>query len=713
MEESSETHAHYGNWADSLGSIVDKTEQNLYGNVSRGRQPQGNNINATHSSHMCINDEVYPLTLENMYTRHTQLGLVENREREYLEEQFKKDVVKNIEILDKKVYKETDYCKDEIDNLKATVKLLSQRVNNSRTENEVFQRNSREFMHEKFNENDTRFKSYEDKVHIEIDQRLEEYETHMEKFTHGLKELKEIRNLIDPTIEEEIERIRKIYELKLENIVEKMERISRKAVENEKSLDEILNKYQVEIEAMKNDFLHTTELQNKRIHSTFDEQNDVLKSFDGDLNILERKFKTFQNDHITQTDDLTRSVNDMIIEVRKTIDKHNSKIDEQFDEWEVKRGRNEIELDAKIYEFSLASEKISKESIKNEKFKVSVREQSEKLDDKCDTLEKEVKELVGIVKLLDQERIQDGRISDDLQNKIKNLRSDVSNCITEINTINKNTDDLQEEFYNNVIINLDEFKHASVEDFNTINKRISNMVPLLEHIHEIDQEIDLLKTKQRPKIIYNRKDLKSPLTSVMQDIDIEEKRMHLSNSRERRRNYNSQGVDPNKYELHEEEEDEEHSRDISPVEEIMSKDKDSKRRFQKLKKYESAGLKSEQVLKNTQRSEVTVIKRKSVITPSDENSEITFQKEDSVVEDDLKVEEFSGFESSQREKRDFFKSSGRDRKDPHKGKSVILILGSAPIIQEPKVDSSIEESKGNNQTFNYVENFKVFCFLTP
>jgi hypothetical protein len=41
--------------------------------------------------------------------RSSQLGAIENRERELLEEQFKRDVVKNIEILDKKFYKETDY----------------------------------------------------------------------------------------------------------------------------------------------------------------------------------------------------------------------------------------------------------------------------------------------------------------------------------------------------------------------------------------------------------------------------------------------------------------------------------------------------------------------------------------------------------------------------------------------------------------------------
>lgn len=59
-----------------------------------------------------MNEEVYPLSIENFLTRAPrggQRGLVENREREYMEEQFKRDVVKNIETLDKKLYKETDY----------------------------------------------------------------------------------------------------------------------------------------------------------------------------------------------------------------------------------------------------------------------------------------------------------------------------------------------------------------------------------------------------------------------------------------------------------------------------------------------------------------------------------------------------------------------------------------------------------------------------
>jgi chromosome segregation ATPase len=309
--------------------------------------------------------------------------------------------------------------------LKATVKLLSQKVNNTRTEHEVFQANSREFIHEKAIELESRQKNYEDKVQIEIDQRLEEYENQMEKFAVGLKELKEIRNLIDPTIEEEIERIRKVYELKLENIVDKMERISRKAVENGKSLDEILGKYQVEIEAMKDDFSHTTEIQNKRIQAAFDEQNDVLKAFDSDLNTLERKFKVFQNEQVTQTDDILKNTNEMIMETRKTIDKHNEKINSQFSEYEVSQNRRDIEFDAKLFEFNQVVDRLTKDNIKNEKFKSGVKEQIDKVDEKYDVLEKEIKEIVGVVKILDGERIRDGRVTDELTAKIKALQQDV------------------------------------------------------------------------------------------------------------------------------------------------------------------------------------------------------------------------------------------------------------------------------------------------
>jgi len=182
------------------------------------------------------------------------------------------------------------------------MKVLTSKVQNNRTENEVFQTNVRETIHEKFIEVESRQKNFEDKVHIGIDERLEEFELHMDKFTIGLKELKEIRNLIDPTIEEEIERINKIYELKLETIIDKMERINKKAVENEKSLDEILNKYQVEIDIMKTNFLNTAELQNKRIQGTFDEQNDVLENFHADLRVLEDKFKGFQIHYIEDWD---------------------------------------------------------------------------------------------------------------------------------------------------------------------------------------------------------------------------------------------------------------------------------------------------------------------------------------------------------------------------------------------------------------------------
>lgn len=45
MEENSETHAYMGNWAESLGSIVDKTEQNLYGTGVRPRPGQSGHLN--------------------------------------------------------------------------------------------------------------------------------------------------------------------------------------------------------------------------------------------------------------------------------------------------------------------------------------------------------------------------------------------------------------------------------------------------------------------------------------------------------------------------------------------------------------------------------------------------------------------------------------------------------------------------------------------
>lgn len=203
-------------------------------------------------------------------------------------------------------------------------------------------------MHEKFIELEAKQKNYEDKVRIDVDQRLEEYETHMEKFSVGLKELKEIRNLIDPTIEEEIERINQIYELKLENTINKTERLNKQVSENKKSLDEILDKYQVEIEVMKNNFLNTAELQNKRIQGAFDEQNDVLEAFNGDIKALEDKFKSFHTDYIESTDSSMKNLNQMVVDTKKVMDRYKTQIDTKLDDWDVARHRSELELESKV-----------------------------------------------------------------------------------------------------------------------------------------------------------------------------------------------------------------------------------------------------------------------------------------------------------------------------------------------------------------------------
>ena len=408
-----------------------------------------------------MKEEIYPLNLENYFTkgnRGSQLNQIESRERDYIDDQFRRDVVKNIEILDKKLYKETDYWKDEIDSLKASVKLWTQKVNSVRTENEVFQNNTREYIQERFLEIEARQKNYEDKIQIQIDQRLEEYELHMEKFSVGLKELKEIRNLIDPTIEEEINRLRKIYELKLDTIVTKMERLNQKAIENEKSLDDILNKYQYEIDLMKKDFVRTTEMQNKRIQNSFEQQNDLLKDFDTDLNNLEHKFKIYQTEQVDQIDKIMTNVNNIVIDTRKIIDEHNSRIDSQFEEWETKRARDNKELEAKLAQFNSISDKILKENLKNEKFRNNVRGDIDEVWKNITTLDKEIKELVGVVKWLDQERIQDGKTIDEFTIKLKNSEKELDSCSQQIKQLIKDHDYFNNEFTKGIEVNFDEYK---------------------------------------------------------------------------------------------------------------------------------------------------------------------------------------------------------------------------------------------------------------
>ena len=81
-----------------LESIVKQTEENLYG---RPRNTSHNNDSYSQSN-IWVTDNVYPLTLENYYTKlpkSRQLHYIDNRQVDYLDDQFRKDVVKNIGIL--------------------------------------------------------------------------------------------------------------------------------------------------------------------------------------------------------------------------------------------------------------------------------------------------------------------------------------------------------------------------------------------------------------------------------------------------------------------------------------------------------------------------------------------------------------------------------------------------------------------------------------
>ena len=83
---------------------------------------------------------------------------------------------------------------------------------------------------------------------------------------------------------------------------------------------------------------------------------------------------------------------------------------------------------------------------------------------------------------------------------------------------------------------------ASIEDFNSLNKKLNAMADVIDHISEIDQEIELLKRNQRPKIQVTKKDITSPLMSVMHEMEIDRGKISFPGSRSKERegrNYDS------------------------------------------------------------------------------------------------------------------------------------------------------------------------------
>ena len=358
----------------------------------------------------------------------------------------------------------------------------------------------------------------------------------------------------------------------------------------------------------------------------------------------------------------------MIIETKKAMDQHKKIIDGRIDDWDVIMNRSEIDIDSRLKDFNKVAERIQKENLRNEKFKGRIEEEMDGVSKLSKNLEKEIKELVNVVKLLDNERIEDGKNHDVLQGKMDVLSKDVESVLKKAQEISKNNEEMQEEFIKNVVINFDDFKQASVEDFNTLNKRINLIIPALDQITDLEHDVELLKKKGNKQFRYDKKDIRSPLMSVMQGIEIDQKRLQRSGSKSRSRSkgrLTRQRLRGQIRSLSDEESPDSYhpSRDNSPIDQIMRKDKHSKKKLEILRKSElkvASSVRSGYYSKRHQpRTEIE----------SDNDSNVTFQKGKSGRKDDLEVQEFSDPDDSIHERRRGFKNSGRN-KQPNKGKFI-------------------------------------------
>jgi hypothetical protein len=200
----------------------------------------------------------------------------------------------------------------------------------------------------------------------------------------------------------------------------------------------------------------------------------------------------------------------------------------------------------------------------------------------------------------------------------------------------------------------------------------------MDQIIELEQEVAFLKQKARPKLIQTNKDIKSPLTSMMQDIENKlDRKLHLSNSRSRERparNDHTEGgvITMRKNwqgEMDSEEEERrlrptsDYSRAVSPVEEFMRKDQNSRKKLQILRKSELKVLQSDRLSSQRSRDKFQKPKTNTDNHESEVESDMTFQRDKSRLDDDLKVEDI---DSTQRQKREHFRRSNRDKSDPHK-----------------------------------------------
>ena len=146
-----------------------------------------------------------------------------------------------------------------------------------------------------------------------------------------------------------------------------------------------------------------------------------------------------------------------------------------------------------------------------------VQAQIYELQKRVDIHDDDISETARIIQALDKDRIQDGKTTQTLKKEYEIVEERLDNMAEAILEINTALNKIAKSNVDYGDLNI--IKEACLEDFNTINQRISDVCDVFDQlsnqVSKNEKEIEALKVLKTPKINVVRKDIASPLRSSM------------------------------------------------------------------------------------------------------------------------------------------------------------------------------------------------------
>lgn len=303
----------------------------------------------------------------------------------------------------------------------------------------------------------------------------------------------------------------KALEQKLEDALERIKYLEDKVDGTITVKKEVDN--HITLSAMKSELLTKVDEKSKDLLTKQEEFEETKNSLEKRIRLLERKLKSMEDEHertITELREELSTITGSPVQVKDTTD-----LERKLKQLDQKRKKDNQEMQDDVLDL-IEQKLIVIQKEKGNKIDRMTRELQE-INKRLDVHDEDLIEMTKVIQELDRDRIQDGKATQILKQEYDLLDEridNISEAILELNTMVTRNSKIQVDHND-----LNVIKEACLQDFNTLNQRITDVSDTVEtigaQVEHNEKEIDALKMLKQPRLNMNRKDISSPLRSSM------------------------------------------------------------------------------------------------------------------------------------------------------------------------------------------------------